>query len=262
MLATYFRNIKSSTRIKSHLEKLVADPKDEAEAAVHRRRLRQWVAVVTIQAGFRGSLDRKRVVRRRHLVVVAQCTIRRWRARCAVQWKRLFRAHKARRVRERAWTENRRLWQRSATLEEQLMIMRLFVHSEMMRVEEEMQTEQKRFEKGWKCFNRDMSKYFLTKKRLAECWVEQTDSATYRITYFNTATGESQEEHPHIHIVRARRKQERSRGLAMLRERLSILEGYKVHLRAGEERELKQLHFQIEKLAQSSYQHNAFLLFQ
>jgi hypothetical protein len=183
-------------------------------------------------------------VRRRHYIIVAQRTVRRWLARRVVQYKRLFYEHRARRVRERAWVMDRQRWQQSAELEDKLMVLQLFVHSELDKVEEEKVVEQKRFEKGWRCFNRDMTRYMLKQKAMKECWVEQTGSGTY----FNTETGKSQKEHPHEHLARVRRKQERKRGLVMLQERVDILEDYQSQLRGGEERERRRLRAQIEEM--------------
>jgi hypothetical protein len=165
-----------------------------------------------------------------------------------VQYKRLFYEHRAQRERERAWVTDRQHWQQSAELEFELMMLQLFVHSEWDKVEEEKVVEQKRFEKGWRCFNRDMTRYMLKQRAMKECWVEQTDSAAY----FNTETGESQKEHPHEHLARVRRKQERRRGLMMLQERLAILEDYQSQLRGGEERERRRLRAQIEEMVQAN----------
>merc|ERR1740130_521525 len=87
----------------------------------------------------------------------------------------------------------------------------------------------------------DMTKYYLNKKPLKELWVPQYDDETQQTSYFNTDSGEKQDEHPHMKLVRAKRKQERRKGLKMLRERVSTLESYKERLRGGEARGRKAL---------------------
>mmetsp|Transcript_28544 Transcript_28544/g.56112 ORF Transcript_28544/g.56112 Transcript_28544/m.56112 type:complete len:210 (-) Transcript_28544:217-846(-) len=118
-----------------------------------------------------------------------------------------------------------------------MVLSRLFVMKEVARVNAAMEKESRTIQNQFNSWSRQMTRYYINKKALASEWVVQQEAGTGKSLYFNSQTGTQQLEHPHMKIVRMKRKQEKKAFEACQKDRLSVMEGYKQQLLGGEERQ-------------------------